>query len=241
MDFKLLPYIIIFLMLIGLGMLWDSNQRNIKKFENYENTIKALNDSISIKFDSVNNTFSKLSPEIDLNTLLNSETFKSLSEEQKSFYRELKSIKGLISATSVQLNKQDSILQTLTSNPGAINNDSISFKLGEELNFKEEDSLKKLQWDAKIKLDTNIDFSLNYNYDLNILTTYERQKDKSIIVNYKIDDPELNMDEMHNFIIPTEQKSNFQKWLDKNKTTIKIVGGTVLFTGGAYVGYQIAK
>lgn len=236
-----IAYSIILVLFIILGILWDSNQKNVKKFESYENAIEALNDKITIKFDGVNNNFSKLSPEIDLNTLLNSETFKSLSEEQKSFYRELKGIKGLISATSVQLNKQDSILQSLVNNPGRITNDSISFKLGEELTFKENDSLKKLQWDAKVKLDTTIDFSLNYNYDLNILTTYERQKDKSIIVNYKIDDPELDMTEMHNFIIPTENKSNFQKWLDKNKTTIKIVGGTVLFTGGAYVGYQIAK
>jgi hypothetical protein len=183
---KYLPYIVILFLCIILAFVWNNNQNNMKKFENYENTIKALNDTIQINFDGINKTFSKTSPEIDLKDLLNSETFKSLSDDQKAFYSELKRIRGLISATNAHLIKQDSILQTLYNNPGIISDDSIKFKLGTLLSFKEKDSLKKLQWNANIKLDKDIDFKLNYKYDLKILTTFERQKINLLLLNIKL-------------------------------------------------------
>lgn len=237
--------IIILLLLFNFMTINKMNNMN-DKFDKYEQTISALNDTVSKRIDKGMTYYTQKTPEIYLSDLLKSEYFKTLTEEQKRYYQELNKIKGLLSATEAQLRKQGQIIDQIKEgqNPGIVSelNDSIAFKLGTELTFKEQDTTKKLQWDAKVTLDKNINFIMNYDYNVNIRTSYIRNKDKSITVEYKIDDPELQVNKMYNYIIPPEQrKTKFGRWIDKNKKVFNIIGGGVLFLGGGYLGYQIAK
>lgn len=242
-----LVYIVIILILLFFGYLGYNQLNNMnQKFDNYENTIAALNDSITVNMENGFITYSKKSPEIYLDELLKSEYFKTLSEDQQEYYKELSKIKKLLAASKAELEKQGELLAeiNMNNNPGNIDlaTDSISFKLGTELAFKEQDTTKHLQWNSKITLDTNIKFNFDYKYKFDVLTTFERQKDKSILVKYKVDDPELKINDMQNFIIPPEQKhSKIGRWYDKNKKVINIISGSVLFLGGGYLGYTIAQ
>ena len=47
---------------------------------------------------------------------------------------------------------------------------------------------------------------------------------------------------MHNFIIPQEQpKTKFGRWLERNKRPLQYIGGALIFSGGTYLGYKLAK
>lgn len=250
MNFKnfnkrdLISLIIIFILIIfSFFSISKINNMN-KKFDNYENSINALNDSIRKTISDGITEYSKKAPEINIDDLINSEYFKTLSSDQQKFYSQLSKIKGLISASSADLQKQGELIEIILANqnPGTILNDSIAFKLGTQLSFKEHDTTKKLQWNSVITLDTTIKFKFNYDYKFNILTTYERQKDKSIIVKYKVDDPDLKINNMQNFIIPIDAKrTKFGQWFENNKKPFLCVGGTVLFVAGGYIGYNLAK
>lgn len=243
-TFLTMTLIIIILLFVNFFTINKISQMS-QKFDRYENTISALNDSIKITVNGAITEYSKKSPEIYLNELINSEYFQTLSQEQQEYYKELNKIKGLISATNAQLRKQGEIIGEIleSQNPGIIDLDSntISFELGTQLEFSEQDTSKALQWQAKLNLDRDLKFKMLYDYNVNILTTYERQKDKSIIVNYKIDDPELQITEMHNFIIPVEDKTKFQRFWDKNKNWIRPVGATILFGGGVATGIALSN
>lgn len=245
---KDLFYIIIIILLLLFGIFAVNRMNNMgEKYNNLENTISAMNDTIQvINNNDGSKTYQQLSPEIYLKNLLETEYFKTLTTEQQEYYTELNDIKRLISATKAELQKQGEILSEINSsqNPGEINleHDSISFKLGTKLLFSELDTTKKLQWDASLILDTNIKFKYNYDYKFDIMTTFARQKDKSILVKYNIDDPELKINSMQNFIIPPEQKNTaFGRWYSKNKKTINIVSGVVIFGTGGYLGYTLVK
>jgi len=245
MQKKDILYVFVILALLMMNY-YSMNKINSmsEKFDTYENTISALNDSVTLTVKNGINNWSQKAPEIDINDLLDSEFYKTLSADQQAYYKELSKIKGLLSSTQAELSKQGELLAQIKEgqNPGVVSNDSISFKLGTKLPFAETDTTKKLQWDALVTLDKNIDFKFNYKYDVKIQTTYVRQKDKSILVNYKIDDPELKVNNMQNYIIPfDEPKSKFGKWFNKNKKTFNIIGGSVLFLGGGYLGYTLAK
>jgi len=214
-----------------------------EKFDNYENTISALNDSIHVTIKNGITEYSKKTPEIYLDEFIKSETFKSLSADQKKYYTELSKIKGLISATNAELQKQGTDLAALKGfNPGVIVGDSISYKLGTILPFAQEDTTKALKWSGELVIDKKPLFKLTYDYKFNVMTTFERNKDKSIVVKYKINDPELKINNMMNYVIPAEQKrTKIGRWIEKNKTSIYATVGSALFLGGGYAGYNLAK
>lgn len=240
--FRKFIYIII---IILMAAFWYNNTRNLNaKFDNYENTIKALNDSIHVKLENGFATYSKAAPEIDLKTLVESEYFKTLAEDQKKFYTELNKVKGLIAASKAELQKHGEMIasMTATSVGGVVQGDSVSFKKGTEIPLAETDTTKKMQWTGKVLIGDSVKFKMDYDYKFSILNTFERQPDKSIVVKWKLDDPDLKVNAMQNFIIPQEQKkTKFGRWLEKNKMPLRIVGGSLLFVGGVYTGVQIAK
>lgn len=240
---NIIQIIIIFILIVIIFLMFNGMNKMNKKFDNYESAIVALNDTIVKTVNNNFTTYTKKAPEIDIKTLINSEFFKTLSKDQQKFYRELKNIKGLISSTNAQLRKQGILIDSLNaSKQGAIiDSNKISFDLGKELAFSEKDTTKHLQYKASVILDSIINFKLDYDYKVNIQTSYERQKDKSILVKYKIDDPELEVTDMQNFTIPVKYKNNFDKWYQNNRRTINIIGGAILVGAGGYVGYQIAK
>lgn len=238
-------YAIIIVLILLLGNLYFMNKVNnmSQKFNNYENTIKALSDTISISVKNGITEYSKKTPEIYLDEFIKSAVFKSMSTNQQKYYNELSKIKGLISATNVELEKQGIALATLKSaNPGKVIGDSITYKLGSELTFVQVDTTKVLKWSGLLIIDKNPTFKLDYNYKVNIMTTFERNKDKSIVVRYKINDPELKITDMMNYIIPAEQKrTKIGRWIEKNKQPIYATIGGVIFVAGGYTGFNLAK
>ncbi len=244
-KFKDVIFIVIIILLCMFGyMQYSKNQDSEKRMANYESAIRALGDSIRVSVKDGISTYAKLAPEIDINELTKSEYFKTLSADQQKFYNKLSEMKGLLAASNAKLEKQGEMIASLTATNvgGVIEGDSLKFKRGTELAFNEQDTAKKMQWTAKMKLDSNIDFKLDYKYKFDILTTFERLKDKSIEVKWNINDPDLKVTAMNNFIIPQEQKkTKFGRWLDKNSKVLRIVGGSALFVGGGYLGYTLAK
>lgn len=234
--------IILFLSIFVNFIMYNKINNMNDTFNKYENNIKALNDTLSVRFDGQNAIWTKLTPEIDIKQLTNSEYFKTLSEDQRKYYMELSKIKGLIASTTAELNKQGTILEGLNiSNSATIYNDSLKFRRGYEMTFNEKDTSKNLQWKSKITLDSISQFQFDYDYNLNIQTDFIRNKDKSIRVEYKINDPDILMNKNYSFIIPTEPQTKFQKFMNKNKNWIYPVTGAVLVGTGGYIGYKIAK
>jgi hypothetical protein len=241
--------IIIVLMLIGGTIFYTNSIRNEKaKYENYEKTIAALNDTMKVAIKNGIAEYSKKTPEIMLNDLMKSEYFKTLSEDQKKYYTELSKIKGLISSSKAELQLVGQQLAELKNKVGEVETDSLGTKVcyraTDTLDFAQVDTSKKFKWDAKLSFDKNLKpgLSMNYDYKFDIQTDFVRNKDKSIVVNWKINDPDLKVNDMHNFIIPTEQpKNKFGRWLEKNKRPLQFIAGSALFVGGGYVGYKLAK
>lgn len=240
--------LIILLLLMFLTNMFLINKVNnqSKKFDNYENTISALNSTIQHSVENGIDKWSKKTPEIILKDLVNSEYFKTMSSEQQKFYLDLQKVKGLISSTKIELEKQGQMLGTLQA--GTIEKDStgkeyIKFALNDTLNFVEKDTTKKLQWNANVIMSNPIKFNTEYTYLPTIQSSFIRNKDKSITVEYVIDDPELKVKNMNNFIIPIENDTRgpLKKWLNKNKIPLSITAGTAVFIGGTYVGYKLAK
>lgn len=238
-------YGIIIILILFLGGTFFFNKMNnlTAKFDNYERTISALNDSIHVTVKNGITEYSKKSPEIYLDEFVKSEAFKSLTEDQRKYYTELSKIKGLITATNAQLEKQGTDIAGLKGvNPGQVSGDSISFKLGSTLPFVQEDTSKALKWNGLLTLGKKPTFTLNYDYKVNIKTDFVRNKDKSILVKYNINDPELKVTSMLNYTIPAEQKrTRLGRWIERNKASIYGSAAAVVFTSGAYVGYKLTK
>lgn len=241
---KDLFYGIIIILILFLGNFYFVNKINnmSQKFDNYEKTISALGDSIHVTVKNGIAEYAKKSPEIYLDEFIKSEAFKTLAPDQKKYYEELSKIKGLISATSAQLEKQGTDLALIKGlNPGKVEGDTVLYKLGDKLHFAQQDTTKALKWSGELIIDKKPLFNLTYDYKVNVETTFERNKDKSILVNYKINDPELKVNTMLNYTIPAEQKrTKIGRWIDKNKSSFLVTAGTALFLSGGYVEYKLS-
>lgn len=241
--------IIINMMLLGGGIFYFNKVSNLNaKYDNYEHTIAALNDSIKVSIKNGVAEYSKQSPEINLEQLTNSEYFKTLAADQQKFYNDLTKIKGLIAATKAQIALQGQQLADIKNKVGTLETDSLGSKVcyreQDTLKFAQQDTSKKFKWSANMLFDKSLkpSLSLSYDYKFDVQTDFVRNKDKSITVNWKLNDPDLKVTTMQNFIIPTEiPKTKFGRWLEKNKKPLQFVGGSVLFLGGGYLGYKLAN
>lgn len=242
----IIAIILFLLMFIGNVFLINKVMNQDEKFDRYEQSISALSDSVHHSIKNGLDVYSQKAPEIAIKDLVNSEYFKTLSAEQQKFYNDLKNIKGLIAATKIELEKQGHLLDEI--NKGTIETDStgkqfIKFALNDSLNFHEKDLNKKFQWTSKVLLSKPVKFEFDYTYKPTITTTFERQKDKTIVVNYAIDDPDLKANKIQNFIIPIEEdkRGPLAKWLNKNKAPIITIGAVGVFGAGIYTGIKLAK
>jgi len=235
-------YIGIIILLCLFGFMYINKIHNLKnEFKMYENTISALNDSITKTVNDNFVTYSKQSVQMDLSSLTNSEYFKTLNKQQQNYYKELNKIKGLLSSTQAELEMIREFSQTQNT-PSTIKNDSITFKQGQVINFSNESDSSNLKYNAKITLDKPVKFDLKYKYNLNIQTSYIRQKDKSILVKYKFDDPNITVNDMNNFIIPPNTPTTkIGRWYKKNKKVIQLTSGAVIFGAGVYTGVKLSN
>lgn len=237
--------LIIFLLLLSNIFLIYKGFRQEENFNRYENAILALNDSIHLSIENGKKVWSQKTPEINLDQLVNSEYFKTLESSQQNFYKELTKIKGLIASSQVELQKQGQILAQTTNQLGQLagtNGDSIQFKLGQKLEWNEQDTSKKFQWQASVILDQKPQFKFDYDYKFKINTTFQRQKDKSILIKYNLDDPELKVNKSYSYIVPKEEKrTKIGRFIDKNKKQILWTGAGILFVAGGATGYRLAQ
>lgn len=215
MKFNLKDVFYIIIVLV-LGFLLTCNTiKNNKEKKQYQtetnNVIKALNDSI--KFNKKDSSFSKLVVQTDLNDFTKSELFKTLTKEKQQYFLELKKTKNLLASSQAQLIKKDTLISYLLNNKGVYKNDSVCYSINDTLKFQQKDTTNNLQYFAEVLLNKPITLKIDYTYKLKINTEYIKQKDKSIIVKYKFDDPKIVTTDINSFIIPFEDinKTKFQK------------------------------
>lgn len=210
--------LIILLLLFTNYCSYNLYRNGQEKFNTYETTIKALNDTITYK----DGKYSKQTVQIDLNTLLESEYFKQLDKQNQLYFNELKKIKGLIASSSVTIIKKDSIIN---------NNADTTFK--GHIVF--EDTTKIFKYKANISLNP-YKLDLSYSYAPTLVSTLKKEKDGSMRIYVSFDDPYLKVSKIQSFIVPIEQTSKFNKWIIKNKIPIGLSIGGAGILSGLYIG-----
>jgi hypothetical protein len=241
---NILILICLILILLNLKTCNDKNN-NIKEKIQLENSIIALNDTIKITRNKYEILANKKTPEMDLDELVNnSNLFKTLSKENQKWLKEISGNRKLISASKIELSLRDSTIAKMSKLIKAPY-DSLSknycYNKGDKLLFS--DTTNKLKWRTELVMSDSLKMKLIYEYDLSVSTTFERQKDKSIVVNYKIDDPKIDIIDIKSFVIPTEiqGKTKLGKWIYKNKKVFNVIGNGIIFSVGVLVGYTITK
>lgn len=213
--------LIIILLLFTNYCSYNLYRNGQNKFNSYETTIKALNDTITYK----DGQYSKSTIQIDLNTLLESEYFKQLDKQNKEYFNELQKIKGLIASNKVTIIKQDTII-----------NSNADTSLKGHIVF--EDTTKAFKYRADISLYPH-KLDLSYTYSPTLVSTLKKEKDGSMRLYVSFDDPDLKVKDMKSFIIPMEETSKFNKWIIKNKIPIGFTIGGVGILSGLYIGTKL--
>lgn len=224
---------------IILGIMYISKcTRDQSKFESYDRTVAALNDSITKVINKKGDTvYIERVVAFDLKDILNSEAYKKLSKEKQQFLRDLLGVKGLLSAAQVTIQSKDEEITTLKYILGQYQNDSmVCFEKGiDTIPFKSQLG-KSLQYNEKIWFTDKINRRFDYSYKVKLLSTYTKEKDGSIIITHQLDDPKANIIEGMAYTIPSVDKvprTKVGKWLQKNKIVAYTAAG---FLGGIAIG-----
>ncbi len=207
-------------------------------FQQFDKSIAAIDSKVTKGVNAQGDTvFTKGAASFTLKDLINSDAFKSLSAQNQQFYTELQKVKGLVASSNATILAQSEIIKNLKPSAGeSITGDSVCFAFGSTLLVK--DSTAHLNFNHTLTFGEQVKSDLKYSYKTTIQTSFIRNKDKSIRVEYKLDDPNANVLSGQAFIIPQEQQSGFAKFMSKQA---KWVFPVAAFVGGAYVGYKIVK
>lgn len=234
---------------LGLAVLFfllniqqcNKNKEEKVKYEKFDQSLSAINDSLKKTINAQGDiVFTKKAVEFSLKELLNSEGFKSLSEENKKFYQELQKVKGLIASSQATLNAQAEIIKNLSYGQGAtVTDSSVCFTKGSSQVI--EDSTKALNFKHTLTFGNTLKSDFKYSYKAKIQTSFIRNKDKSIRIEYKLDDPDATMTDGQAFIIPQEELTKYQKFMLKNGRWIRPITYGLTAVGGAYVGFKLAQ
>lgn len=223
------------MMFFGIKSCNDDN----KTKQRYENTIVALNDSLKKVVNSKGDTvFIEKAAEMTPKDIMNSALYKTLDAKTQEYIKELAKTKGLLASANATIVTQGEIIKGYQYGSGVTQTDStVTFKKGDLVSFPYKS--KNLTTDVQLTFRDSLDWKLKYKYQADITTTWTREKDKSIKIEYKLDDPNAQMVNGKAFYIPVdEQKSKLNKTL---KTILTIAVPSACFIGGAYVGYKLAK
>jgi hypothetical protein len=212
----------------------DAKQR----YDNFDKSLSAIESKITkTKNAQGDSVFVKGAASITLKDLVNSDAFKNLSAQNQQFFTELQKVKGLVASANATIQSQSEIIQTLKPQTGeTVTKDSLDFKRGSKLVIQ--DSTPHLKFNHTLILDNPIKSDLKYTYQATIQTSFIRNKDKSIRVEYKLDDDKATVTNGQAFIIPQEQQTPFAKFLDKQARWVLPVATLV---GGVYIGAKILK
>lgn len=234
------------LIILVLGLIsfhgCEREKKLVRSVKQYERNIAALNDSVKVIIKDKNSvTFGEAAVVGDIKDITKSAAFKQLTEEKQRFYLDLVHTKGLLAAAEIQLSKKDSIKETKdVTNISTSKGDSITFKKGSIVNYCEDDTAKRLKWFADITVQNPFVFNFNYQYDLKINTEFKTNKDKSVVVNYKVNDPELKAISANSFTIPFEdQRTKWEKFMDKTYKVGFFVLPPAAFIGGLYLANRL--
>jgi len=206
----------------------------------------ALLDSIKVLVDKQGNkTFSNNVPQIDPNELTKSEFFKTLSDEQKKYYEELKKEKRLIAALQQKIISQDSLISSIAfgtkGNNPTINNDSlICYDKGTVLDLGDSIGNLKLNYDLKFG-DKSLDKKISYLYHLKLEQTWTVDKKKNILVKTKFDDKNVSLKNQEGLLIPYDEqgKTKLGKWIRRNEKWVKPLSKVITHTGVFYLGTKV--
>jgi hypothetical protein len=207
-------FYIVIVLVLGFLLTCNTikNNKEKKKYQTENNyLVKALN--ANIIFNKKDSSYNKLTVQTDLNDFTKSELFKTLTKEKQQYFLELKKTKNLVSALKVELIKKDTLISYLSNDKGTYKNDSVCYSVKDTLKFQETDSTKNLQYFAEVSLTKPVKLKFDYTYKLNIEAGYTINKDRSINLTFKTNDPKIVVSNMDSYIIPFEdiQKTKFQK------------------------------
>lgn len=231
--------ILIFLVILLVFSQIKSCNSNNKDKQHYENTIAALNDSIHKVVNKHGDTvFIQKAAEMTPKDIMNSALFKTLDKQTQAYIKQLAEVKGLLASAKIDLSVKDSIIQNSQYKPETITTDSsVTFKKGSFVLFEE--NKKNLKVNMKLTFLDSLKWRFDYLYNTEITTTWTREKDKSIKVEYKLDDPKAEVINGKAFYIPADkQKSKLNKTL---KTIIWVAVPVVSFSTGMYLGIKLMK
>lgn len=236
----IITVIAILLLLLNIKQCNTGNEQQAR-FDKFDKAIAAIGDTLKKTVNAQGDTvFAKKVAEFSLKDLVNSESFKSLSEENKKFYLELQKTKGLIASSQATISAQAEVIKNLSYGSGAtVTPTDVCFKKGSTQEIA--DSTKHLHFKHVLTFGDKLKSDFSYKYEATIKTSFVRNKDKTITVEYKLDDTDAVMKKGQAFIIPIEEKTKFQKFIDKNKNWLAPVGSGLLFSGGVYVGYKLTR
>lgn len=240
----LITYVILIVLFIFCIQQCTSNSNLKNSINEKDKALYALNDTIKLSIKNGIQEYTKAAPEIDIKDILNSNIYNTLTQDQQKFYTEISKLKGLVSASNAKLSAQDSILKTLALNNSQYNDltdSTITFKRGSNIVFSDTNS--NMKWSSNVIIDKNMSMNLNWNYKLNITTTFTRDKNKDLFVNYRIDDPKVKIVSIESIKVPNEieGKTMVGKFLYKNRKTFRTIGATALFLGGGAVGIALTN
>jgi len=211
------------------------------RFNDYDRAIAALNDSIHKVVSGKDTIYIERVVSFDLKDILNSEAYKSLSKEKQKFLRDLLKIKGLLTSAEVTIESKDSIIDALAYQLNQQQTDStICFKKNKDTILFNR-TTGNLQYKERIWFNDSIRRNFDYTYKIKIQSTYTKEKDGSIIIRHKLDDPRAEVIEGIAYTIPSVDdipRTKIGKWLKDNKTTIYLIGGV---TVGLVSGVAISK
>lgn len=230
------------LLLIGMNIWTINSNLNLRgEVARIEMRDAALTSKMDTIVENGIKKYTRQTPEGNIDDIINSDIFKNLPKDQQNYYLELKKVKGLLAASEAHLNMQGEILKQLllSDSQATVTDTTVTFKRGTMLAFN--DTTKSLKWNADVNINQPTTLNLKYKYDVKVHSTFERQKDKSIVVKYKLDDPDARIVGINSFIIPTEKKNKFKTWADNHRTAFNLTAGAALLGGGVFLGTQLTK
>ena len=228
--------IIVILFLFSLKQC-SSNSELKNTAEQFDRTISALNDSIKKVVNTQGDTvFREKVVDYNLDDLVKTEAFKSLNKDKQTFYLNLEKTKGLLASAQATIESQAQIInQTKYNDTVEENNSTICYNIGSKVTIS--DSVASLNFRHTLTFGKNLTSDLKYTYKTDIQTTYIRNKDKTITIDYKLNDPNAVVLKAQSFIIPEEEEqTKFQKVVQK---VGKWLIPSVAAAAGGYSGYKL--
>lgn len=237
-----LIYVVMLVLLVSVALnIWtlNANTNLSNKVTQIEKRDVALLSKMDTVIENGHKIYERKTPEGNIDDIIKSDIFKNLPKDQQQYYLELKNIKGLLASSQAQYQAQGELLKKLMlkDSMAKITDSTITFKRYEHIPLS--DSNSHMSYTGDLFINQPLQLKINYKYNAKIKSDFERQKDKSIVVKYELEDENAKIIGINSFIIPVEKKTKLQEFWDKHKTSVELIGGACLFSGGVYLGTKL--